>query len=49
VGARAEGTKVQVQVLLGQAVLALCRSTQLLVLLVRDDTRKDLEILVLRH
>jgi hypothetical protein len=31
------------------AYLALCRSTQLLVLLVRDDTRKDLEILVLRH
>ena len=31
------------------AYLALCRSTQLLVLLARGDTRKDLEILVLRH
>ena len=31
------------------AYLALCRSIQLLVLLARGDTRKDLEILVLRH
>ena len=29
--------------------LALCRSTQLLVLLARGDAAKDLEILVLRH
>ena len=31
------------------AYLALCRSIQLLVLLARGDTRKDLEILVLRQ
>jgi putative transposase len=31
------------------AYLTLCRSIQLLVLLVRGDTAKDLEILVLRH
>ena len=31
------------------AYLALCRSTQLLVLLARGDAAKDLEILVLRH
>lgn len=31
------------------AYLALCRSIQLLVLLARGDTAKDLEILVLRH
>jgi putative transposase len=31
------------------AYLALCRSIQLLVLLARGDTTKDLEILVLRH
>jgi putative transposase len=29
--------------------LALCRSTQLLVLLARGDAAKDLEILMLRH
>jgi hypothetical protein len=29
--------------------LALCRSTQLFVLLARGDAAKDLEILVLRH
>ncbi|HYY82581.1 MAG TPA: hypothetical protein VFD04_25850, partial [Actinomycetes bacterium] len=31
------------------AYLALCRTIQLLTLLVRGDTTKDLEILVLRH
>jgi putative transposase len=31
------------------AYLALCRSSQLLVLLARGDAAKDLEILVLRH
>jgi len=31
------------------AYLTLCRSIQLLVLLTRSDTAKDLEILVLRH
>jgi hypothetical protein len=31
------------------AYLALCRSVQLLVLLARGDSAKDLEILVLRH
>ena len=31
------------------AYLALCRTTQLLVLLARGDAAKDLEILVLRH
>ena len=31
------------------AYLTLCRSIQLLVLLARGDTTKDLEILVLRH
>jgi len=31
------------------AYLTLCRSIQLLVLLARSDTAKDLEILVLRH
>jgi putative transposase len=31
------------------AYLMLCRSIQVLVLLVRGDTAKDLEILVLRH
>jgi putative transposase len=31
------------------AYLLLCRSIQLLVLLVRGDATKDLEILVLRH
>ena len=31
------------------AYLTLCRSIQLLVLLARGDTAKDLEILVLRH
>ena len=31
------------------AYLALCRSIQLLVLLARGDTAKDLEILVLRN
>jgi putative transposase len=36
-------------VLLKLACLALCRSTQLLVLLARSDSAKDLEILVLRH
>jgi putative transposase len=31
------------------AYLTLCRSIQLLALLARGDTTKDLEILVLRH
>jgi putative transposase len=38
-----------VRVLSKLAYLALCRSVQLLVLLARGDTIKDLEILVLRH
>jgi hypothetical protein len=36
-------------VLLKLAYLTLCRSIQLLALLARGDTAKDLEILVLRH